>query len=47
LQNCTVSSNRTFGVSAVQRAVLVLSAITYNDQITQIHKDPSAAVRDH
>jgi len=47
LQNCTVSSNRTFGVSAVQRSVLVLSAITYNDQITQIHKDPSAAVRDH
>jgi parallel beta-helix repeat protein len=47
LQNCTVSSNRTFGVSAIQRAVLVLSAITYNDQITQIHKDPSAAVRDH
>jgi hypothetical protein len=47
LQNCTVSSNRTFGVSAVQRAVLVLSAITYNDQTTQIHKDPSAAVRDH
>lgn len=47
LQNCTVSSNRTFGVSAVQRTVLVLSAITYNDQTTQIHKDPSAAVRDH
>jgi parallel beta helix pectate lyase-like protein len=47
LLNCTVSSNRTFGVSAVQRAVLVLSSITYNDQITQIHKDPSAAVRDH
>jgi parallel beta-helix repeat protein len=46
LQNCTVSSNRTFGVSAVQRGVLVLSAITYNDQLTQIHKDPSAAVRD-
>lgn len=47
LQNCMVSSNRTFGVSAVQRAVLVLSAVTYNDQAAQIHKDPSAAVRDH
>jgi nitrous oxidase accessory protein NosD len=47
LQNSTVSANRTFGVSALQRAVLVLSAITYNDQTTQIHKDPSAAVRDH
>jgi hypothetical protein len=47
LQNSTVSSNRTFGVSAVQRSVLVLSAVTYNDQTTQIHKDPTAAVRDH
>jgi hypothetical protein len=47
LQNCTVSSNRTFGVAAVQRAVLVLTSVTYNDQTTQIHKDPSAAVRDH
>jgi hypothetical protein len=47
MQNSTVSSNRTFGVSAVQRAVLVLSAITFNDQTTQIHKDPSATVRDH
>jgi hypothetical protein len=47
MQNCTVSSNRTFGVSAVQRAVLVLTSVTYNDQTTQIHKDPSALVRDH
>jgi Right handed beta helix region len=47
LQNSTVSSNRTFGVSAVQRSVLILSAVTYNDQTTQIHKDPTAAVRDH
>ena len=45
LENCTVGSNRTYGVSALRRGYIGLTTITFTDQPNQTFKDPSSSVR--
>jgi hypothetical protein len=45
LENCTIRSNRTYGVSAVHRGYVGLTATTFSNQPTETFKDPSSSVR--
>ena len=45
LENCTVRSNRTYGVSAINRGYVGLTATTFDNQPTQTYKDTSGSVQ--
>jgi len=45
LENCTIRSNRTYGVSAVHGGYVALNATTFSDQPKQTFNDPSSSVR--
>ncbi|MBV8212713.1 MAG: right-handed parallel beta-helix repeat-containing protein [Verrucomicrobia bacterium] len=45
LENCTVGSNRTYGVSAIRRGYVGLTTTTFTDQPNQTFKDPVSSVR--
>jgi len=45
LENCTIRSNRTYGVSAVNRGYVGLTATTFDNQPTQTFKDTSGSVQ--
>jgi len=47
LDNCTIRSNRTYGVSAFHRSNVTLTATNFSDQPNQTFKDPSSSVRVH
>jgi hypothetical protein len=47
LENCTIRSNRTYGVSAFHRGSVGLTATNFSDQPNQTFKDPSSTVRVH
>jgi len=45
LENCTIRSNRTYGVSAINRGYVGLTATTFDNQPTQTFKDTSGSVQ--
>jgi len=45
LENCTIRSNRTYGVSAIHRGIVAVSATTFDNQPNQTFKDGSSSVR--
>ena len=45
LENCTIRSNRTYGVSAINRGYVGLTATTFDNQPTQTYKDTSGSVQ--
>jgi hypothetical protein len=45
LENCTIQSNRTYGVSATHRGYVGLTTTTFTDQANQTFKDTSSSVR--
>ena len=47
LENCTIRSNRTYGVSAYHRGNVALTATNFSEQPNQTFKDTSSSVRVH
>jgi len=45
LENCTIRSNRTYGVSAINRGYVGLTTTTFDNQPTQTFKDTSGSVQ--
>ena|GEM_PF-3300900 len=45
LENCTIQSNRTYGVSAMHRGYIGLTSTTFTNQTTQFYKDASSSVQ--